>query len=289
MLSELGRLPSDDPRKASLRGYGVCAPVGGTAHSSSTCSSGRVRKRGHWGSGFHATVVESSCNGSTTTACETFWILSQGGQKRGWQHEAAGRMDQQFRDEDLFHRVAESVRALIRSQGGRMAGMALSTSPTSQGCHDLVPQTSSTSAPSPSATAGVADHLIPVATTVQLVLRRGCCGEERFCGRARQPASVEKKVAGSGSMCSCETWTSSCPMSMTAKCWRSWSTACHCSEDANEPSTRPLLELSAPTAQLAQEQQTGMERHWWLRDDAKKPLTRSWLAPQPMSSRGAGR
>ena len=49
---------------------------------------------------------------------------------RGWQHEVAARVDQQFRDEDLFHRV-ETVRALIRSQGGPMAGMALSTSPTS--------------------------------------------------------------------------------------------------------------------------------------------------------------
>ena len=54
-----------------------------------------------------------------------------GGQKRGWQHEAASRVDLRFRDEDLFHRVPAPVRALIRSQGGPMAGMALSTSPTS--------------------------------------------------------------------------------------------------------------------------------------------------------------
>ena len=54
-----------------------------------------------------------------------------GGQKRGWQHEAASRVDQRFRDEDPFHRVPASVRALIRSQEVLMAGMALSTSPTS--------------------------------------------------------------------------------------------------------------------------------------------------------------
>ena len=53
------------------------------------------------------------------------------GQQRGWQHEAASHVDLRFMDEDLFHRVPAPVRALIRSQGGPMAGMALSTSPTS--------------------------------------------------------------------------------------------------------------------------------------------------------------
>ena len=50
--------------------------------------------------------------------------------KRGWQHEAASRVDQRFRDEDLFGRLTDSGQALFRSQGGRGAGLALSTCPT---------------------------------------------------------------------------------------------------------------------------------------------------------------
>ena len=52
------------------------------------------------------------------------------GGKRGWQHEAASRVDQRFRDEDLFVRLTNSGQALVRSQGGRGAGLALATCPT---------------------------------------------------------------------------------------------------------------------------------------------------------------
>ena len=49
--------------------------------------------------------------------------------KRGWQHEAASRVDQ-FRDEDLFVRMTNSGQALVRSQGGPGAGLTLATCPT---------------------------------------------------------------------------------------------------------------------------------------------------------------
>ena len=52
------------------------------------------------------------------------------GGKRGWQHEAASRVDQRFRDEDLFVRMTNSGQALVRSQGGPGAGLALATCPT---------------------------------------------------------------------------------------------------------------------------------------------------------------
>ena len=42
------------------------------------------------------------------------------------------RVDSHFRDGDLFHRVPEGTRALIRSQAGPMAGLAFSTTPTSR-------------------------------------------------------------------------------------------------------------------------------------------------------------
>ena len=47
-----------------------------------------------------------------------------------WQHEAASRVDQRFRIEDLFARLTDSGQALVRSQGGPGAGLALSTCPT---------------------------------------------------------------------------------------------------------------------------------------------------------------
>ena len=48
--------------------------------------------------------------------------------KRGWQHEAASRVDQ-LRDDDLFVRLTDSGQALVRSQGGPGAGLALATCP----------------------------------------------------------------------------------------------------------------------------------------------------------------
>ena len=51
------------------------------------------------------------------------------GGKRGWRHEAASRVDQRFRD-DLFVRMSNSSHALVRSQGGPGAGLALATCPT---------------------------------------------------------------------------------------------------------------------------------------------------------------
>ena len=59
--------------------------------------------------------------------CGMFWNLSQVARREdGNTSQPCGC------DDDLFHRVPAPVRALIRSQGGPMAGMALSTSPTSE-------------------------------------------------------------------------------------------------------------------------------------------------------------
>ena len=51
------------------------------------------------------------------------------GAKRGWQHEAASRVERQFRIR-LMERMAEHEQALLRSRGP-MAGMALTASPSS--------------------------------------------------------------------------------------------------------------------------------------------------------------
>ena len=53
-----------------------------------------------------------------------------------------------------------------------------------------------------------------------------------------------------------------------AEDWRSWLTACLYSEDANWPSTQPLLEPSISMGQLAWERQTGKE---WRDKEATYP------------------
>ena len=53
-----------------------------------------------------------------------------GGQRDGWPHEAAIRVDFHFRDISLFSRIPEGARALIRSQA--MAGLAFSETPSTR-------------------------------------------------------------------------------------------------------------------------------------------------------------
>ena len=50
----------------------------------------------------------------------------------GWQHEVASRVEETFRAEDLFARMDDPSKALLRSQGGPGAGLALSTCPVSR-------------------------------------------------------------------------------------------------------------------------------------------------------------
>ena len=52
-----------------------------------------------------------------------------GGIRSGWQHEAASRVEQQFR-EGLFEHKPVSRKALVRSQGGPGAGLTFTTCPT---------------------------------------------------------------------------------------------------------------------------------------------------------------
>ena len=53
-----------------------------------------------------------------------------GGSRKGWQHEASSRVEQDFR-ESLFTGMSPSDRALVRSQSGPGAGVAFSASPSS--------------------------------------------------------------------------------------------------------------------------------------------------------------
>ena len=52
-----------------------------------------------------------------------------GARRGGWQHEAALRTEQRFRDVELFARLDDTGQALLRSQGGPGAGLALTACP----------------------------------------------------------------------------------------------------------------------------------------------------------------
>ena len=52
-----------------------------------------------------------------------------GSSRDGWQHEAASRVEESFRETNLFPRLGAARKALMRSQGGPGAGLALSTCP----------------------------------------------------------------------------------------------------------------------------------------------------------------
>ena len=57
-----------------------------------------------------------------------------GGTRGGWQHEAASRVERNFRDRRLMLVMSRSDQALLRSQSGPFGGMALSAAPTNAHC-----------------------------------------------------------------------------------------------------------------------------------------------------------
>ena len=58
--------------------------------------------------------------------------LEPGDMRDGWQHEAASRFEESFRETNLFPRMGDARKALVRSQGGSGAGLALSTCPVNR-------------------------------------------------------------------------------------------------------------------------------------------------------------
>ena len=53
-----------------------------------------------------------------------------GSSRQGWQHEASSRVEQQFRALDLFPRITDTEKTMLRSQSGPGAGAFLSSTPS---------------------------------------------------------------------------------------------------------------------------------------------------------------
>ena len=94
-----------------------------------------------------------------------------GCERGGWQHEAASRVEELFRDGSLFSRLDDVWKVLMRSIGSGM--------PFVSG-HSFGAVSVSSPSPSPSS----AFHLILVATTAQLVLELGFSVAARICREA---------------------------------------------------------------------------------------------------------
>ena len=80
--------------------------------------------------GFDPPTWQSLCEGARPELLEPD-DFEPGMERGGWQHEAASRVERQFREEVLFEQMTPQARALVRSQSGPGGTMALTTAPTS--------------------------------------------------------------------------------------------------------------------------------------------------------------
>ena len=80
--------------------------------------------------GFDPPTWQSLCEGARPELLEPD-DFEPGMERGGWQHEAASRVERQFREEVLFEQMTPQARALVRSQSGPGGNMALTTAPTS--------------------------------------------------------------------------------------------------------------------------------------------------------------
>ena len=57
--------------------------------------------------------------------------LEPGAERHGWQHEASSRVEREHRERRILPRLADNEKAMLRSQSGPGAGLALSATPSS--------------------------------------------------------------------------------------------------------------------------------------------------------------
>ena len=103
-----------------------------------------------------------------------------GGTRGGWQHEAASRVERNFRDRRLMPVMSRSEQALLRSQSGPFAGMALSER-TVQDQPAVVPCPAASATPSPSPSLFTCVSMWPFAQL--LGHHRAACSRSGVSGR----------------------------------------------------------------------------------------------------------
>ena len=206
-----------------------------------------------------------------------------GSSRSGWQHEAAFRVEQQFREQQLLLVLSESERALLRSQSGPGAGSFLTVPPTnplvrfdSQIFRVLLLRRLRLPLPCPGVSADVAVSLTNLAIIVQLALKQGFLGGGGSLWKVWLPACAVKVVPESQPTCLCVTWTWMCPMQPeTAVVWKSWLMDCPCLEASNWPLTPHWCLLSTAMVQRGEVQATVMGLFWKPPDVGKNGPTQN--------------
>ena len=161
------------------------------------------------------------------------------GMRRGWQHEAASRVERQHRELEIFPRLTDSEKASVRSQSGPGAAAALSAVPSSEvfriSSHlfrvlllrrlrlPLPPVSRTCRCGRPLDSRG---HHRAGATELE------CWEDEGSPSRVLEQGFAAKQGLESPRMFSCETWIWQFPTSTMPNDWRSSRKASRCSEGA---------------------------------------------------------
>ena len=119
-----------DPSASSCCGHQNCACSGSgvrftSVGRSQTCSSGAGE--GWWICG----AVLARIDSRATPSSREPEFHEPGGPRAGWQHEAANRVERQFRTTSVSPLLSPSRRAMLRSKSGPAAGVVLCFTPSS--------------------------------------------------------------------------------------------------------------------------------------------------------------
>ena len=171
-----------------------------------------------------------------------------GCQRAGWQHETSSRVEREFRRNSVLNRMSGRDRALLRSQSGPVAGVSLSSTPSSPLTRMepalfrvLLQRRLALPLPISNRTCRCGRPLDAFGHHRAACARSGVLGRRGFAlesaaGRVCREAGTR---VGWPQTSSSEIWILECPMPTITGGWRLLPTACHCLAGSNSPWTQP--------------------------------------------------
>ena len=182
--------------------------------------------------------------------------------QRGWQHEAVSRVERAHLETQIFPRMTDTAKALVRSHGGPGALLALLTCPAC--CLTKIDSHLFRASlcvvckcpfPQPCVPAGVAVYLTLLAITARHAHERGFWALEDTLWKAQPHEYAAKREVVSRPTCSSGSWTSSGSISLMGGGWK-WSLmVCLCMLEFSLPLTSLWLVLCVVMALPGEELQ----------------------------------